>query len=247
MRHYVRFLFGLILLANLASSSLFGQGLPEFRPALLGNGKKSLVNMINAESLFKRGQRDATIMFSCGVSNLGYGFGAQVYRCSPNSDLLQQEVLGRIGQAQFEPAVFRHNHVHVWIDGTVTMVVLKGKPHLRIFLNQEESELKHAGDFISPQYAIVPGNTKFRGIYWPPGAPGHNGLAAVKISVDHTGNVSNPKVVYEYPPNLGFGSAVAGPISDCWFIPGFRNGRIVSCTFTWSVIFFGSGRQMSSG
>ena len=236
-----------LLLFTFKSDPLIAQNLPEFRPALLGHGKSSLVNLINIESLFKRGQRDATIMFSCGVTTLGYGYAMQVYRCSPNSELLQKEVLGRIIQARFEPAVFHHNHVNVWIDGTIVFVVMKDKPHLRIFMNQEEHELKSAADFIAPQYAIVPGNTKFRGIYWPPGAPGHNGLASVKLDVDARGNVSNPQIVYEYPPNLGFGAAVAGPISDVWFIPGFRDGKAVSCRFTWTALFFGTGLQMRSG
>ena len=114
-------------------------------------------------------------------------------------------------------------------------------------MNQEEQELKKGSDFISPQYTNAPGNTKFRRIYWPAGAPGHNGVAAVEMHVDELGNVSNPKVVYEYPPNLGFGVAVADPIVDCWFIPAFRNGKIVSCRFTWTALFFGTGLQMRSG
>jgi hypothetical protein len=246
MKSSFRFLLCVILFA-FVPDKLFGQDLPEFRPALLKNGKNSLVNLINTESLFKRGQRDATIMFSCGVTRLGEGYAMEVYRCSPNSDLLQKEVLGRIVPAQFEPAVFHHNHINVWINGTIVFVVIKEKPHLRIFLNQEEDQLKAGADFISPQYAIAPGNTKFRGIYWPPGAPGRNGLAAVRMDVDLRGNVSNPKVVYEFPANHGFGTAVAGPIVDGWFIPGFRNGKIVPCRFTWTALFFGAGLQMQSG
>lgn len=171
----------------------------------------------------------------------------QVYRCSPNSELLQKEVLGRCQQIQFEPAVYHHNRTNVWVDGTVSFLIAKGKPHLRIFLNQEEQDLKRGNDFIAPQFALAPGNTKFEGIYWPPGAPGHNGLAAVTLDVDAGGKVSSAKVAYEYPPNLGFGAAVAGPIRDAWFIPGFRNGKIVPCRFTLAVIFFGTGLQMKSG
>ena len=44
-----------------------------------------------------------------------------------------------------------------------------------------------------------------------------------------------------------FGAAAAGPILDAAFIPGFRNGKAVACRFNWSLMFFGSGRQMKSG
>jgi hypothetical protein len=246
MKSPIRFLF-FALLFTLIPGNSYAQDLPEFRPALLGRGPRSLVNLINAESLMKRGQGDAIIMFSCGVTTLGDGYSMQVYRCSANSELLQREVLGRIRQVQFEPAVYHHNRVIVWIDGTVSFFVANGKPHLRIFLNQEEPDLKSGNDFIAPQFAFVPGNPKFQGIYWPPGAPGHEGVAAVTMDIDATGKVLSAKVAYEHPPGMGFGAAAAGPIRDELFIPGFRNGKVVPCRFTWSIFFFGPGLQMKAG
>ena len=171
----------------------------------------------------------------------------QVYRTSPNSELLQREVLGRIRQIQFEPAVYRHNRVGVWIDGTINFFIADGKPHLRILLNQEEQDLKHGNDFIAPQYAFVTGNPKFQGIYWPPGAPGHEGTAAVMMDIDATGRVLSAKVLFEHPPGMGFGAAVTGSVRDALFIPGFRSGKRVPCRFTWPVMFFGPGLQMKSG
>ncbi|MBA2242277.1 MAG: hypothetical protein H0W04_05235 [Chthoniobacterales bacterium] len=171
----------------------------------------------------------------------------QAYRCSPNSELLQKEVLGRINQIQFEPAVYHHNRINVWLEGTVSFFIAAGKPHLRIFLNQEEQDLKGGSDFIAPQFAFVTGNPNFKGIYWPPGAPGHEGVAAVTMDINETGQVLGAKVAYEHPPGMNFGPAVAGPIRDALFIPGFRNGKIVPCRFIWSLIFFGPGLQMKSG
>lgn len=246
MKPLLRFLFFTLLLA-LFPGILDAQGLPEFRPALLGHGRRSLVNLINTESLMKRGQGNAIIMFSCGVTPLGDGYSMQVYRCSPNSELLQKEVLGHVVQAQFEPAVYHHNRVGVWVDGTVSYFIANGKPHLRIFLNQEEPDLKRGNDFIAPQFAFVPGNPKFQGIFWPPGAPGHQGAAAVTMEVAATGKVLSAKVAYEHPPGMGFGAAAAGPARDAIFIPGFRNGKVVPCRFTWSILFFGPGLQMKSG
>ena len=54
-------------------------------------------------------------------------------------------------------------------------------------------------------------------------------------------------VVYEHPAGAGFGKQAVGPIRDAFFIPGFRNGKRVSCQFNWTFIFLGPGRQMGSG
>jgi hypothetical protein len=220
--------------------------LPDYRPALLGRGSRSLINLIDTNSLMQRGQKDAVIMFSCYVNTLGGGYAMEVYRCSPGSELLQTEVLGRIKQVEFEPAVYHHNRVNVWLSGTINYFIANGKPHLRVFLNQEEQELKSGSDFVAPQFAYVTGNPKWQGIYWPPNAPGHE-AAAVVLDVDATGKVTSSKVAYEHPSGMGFGAAVAGPIRDALFIPGFRNGKLAPCHFTWTLLFFGPGLQMKSG
>jgi hypothetical protein len=245
MKSLTRFLFLALLIIPIPRNSNAAE--PEFRPALLTQGRRSLINLINTESLMKRGQGSAIVMFSCGVTSLGRGYSMQVYRAGANSELLQKEILGQIVRAEFEPAVYRHNRVGVWIDGTVSFVVTNGKPHLRIFLNQEQQDLAAGNDFIAPQFAFVPGNTKFRGIYSPPNAPGHDAVVTVALDVDATGKVNSAKVVYENPPNMGLGAAVADPIRDALFIPGFRNGKPVACRFTWPLLFFGRGLQMKSG
>lgn len=195
----------------------------------------------------KRGQGNAIVMFSCGVNTLGYAFGMQVYRESPHAEMLRKELLDRYQRAYYEPAIYQHHPVSVWICGTVSFSVDGGKPHLRIFLNQEEDALTRGKDFIAPQWAYVLGNTKFKGIYWPPGAPGHEGVASVTLDVDDLGKVQSAKVAYEYPPGLGFGAAVAGPVLDANFIPGFRDGKPTRCRFDWPLLFSGPGRQMKTG
>ena len=245
MKFLIRSFFVVLLLALIPN--MFGQSLPEFRPALLGKGPRSLVNLINIESLYKRGQRDAVIMFGCYVTSLGDAGAMVNYRCSANSELLQKEARGQCRQSQFEPAVYHHTRADVWITGTINYFIANGKPHLRIFLNQEDDHLKQGNDFVAPQFTFASGNTKYDGIYWPPGAPGFNGVAAVTLDIDTGGKVLSSKVAYEYPPNMGFGPAMAGPIRDAWFIPGFRNGKIAPCRFTWPLVFLGVGRQMKSG
>jgi len=247
MKSITRLLVCFLTLVTLAPS-LWAESLPQFRPALLGTHKRSLINIIDAQGLMKRGQGDGFVMFGCAVSEGGYGFWSRTYRASPNTELLQKEVLGRIDQAMFEPAVYKGGHVGVYLIGSVVFAVRDGKPHLRIFLHQEEEELKKGTDFIAPQWAYgAPGNTKFQGIYYPPSAPGRGGMASLKLGVSESGQVTSASVVYEHPPGVGFGKEVAGPIRDAAFIPGYRNGKPVSCQFTWTFIFTGPGRQMRTG
>ena len=224
------------------------ESLPQFRPALLGRHAKSLVNIIDTQGLMKRGQGDGFVMFGCAVSQYGDGYWSRTYRASPNTEALQKEVLDRINQAMFQPAVYKGGHVGVYLTGSVVFAVRDGKPHLRIFLHQEEDELKRGTDFIAPQWAFAaPGNTKFDGIYYPPQAPGRAGVASLKLSVNETGQVQSASVIYEHPPGMGFGKQAVGPIRDAAFIPGFRNGNPVSCQFIWTLIFTGPGRQMKTG
>ncbi|MBA3962516.1 MAG: hypothetical protein H0X40_11515 [Chthoniobacterales bacterium] len=109
----------------------------------------------------------------------------------------------RCDRAEFDPAVFRHIRVDVWVSGTVTYIIKDGKPHSRIFLNQEEEDLLKGRDFVAPQFVITPGFAKFLGFYGPPNSSGHEGLAEVKLAVDATGRVTGSKVVYEFPPRMG--------------------------------------------
>jgi hypothetical protein len=183
-------------------------------------------------------------MFECGITEQGYGYNSRCFRGSPNTDLLQQEVLGQIDQAQFEPAVYNHFHVTAYMQGTVMFLIHDGKPHVRIFLNQEDSEIKGGKDFIAPQFAWVPNNTKFKWIETPP-TPG--GVAVLGLDIDATGHVHSAKVVYEHPAEMHFGGLVAGPIRDALFIPAFRDGKPVACHFNWPVVFTGPGRRSRTG
>src|SRR5438128_12613341 len=73
--------------------------LPLFRPVLIGSGPNSLINRINAEDLLKNGQKDAAIMFSCSIKKTGEIAASGTYRGTPDSKLLEQEVLKRISPA----------------------------------------------------------------------------------------------------------------------------------------------------
>jgi hypothetical protein len=245
MKSIARLLVCSLLLITVRRNALAEN--PQFRPALLGHHKLSLINTIDTQMLMKRGQGDGFVMFGCGVSEHGNGYWSRTYRCSPNTEILQKEVLGRIDQAIFEPAVYKGTRVEVYLLGAVVFAVRDGKPHLRIYLNQEENDLKKGNDFVAPQFAFAPGNPKFKGIYYPPSAPGRPGLASLKLNVNEIGQVLGASVTYEHPKGMGFGREAVGPIRDAAFIPGFRNGQPVACEFNWTIIFTGPGRQMKTG
>jgi hypothetical protein len=242
--HFALRVFALLFLTTVP---LRAESLPFMRPALLGVHKRSLINLIDTASLVKRGQGDAIVLFSCFVNTTGDGYFPHVYRDTPGAELLKREVLARIRMAQFEPAVYRHSHQFVYLTGTVVFSVVEGKPHLRIFLHQEEDELKRGGDFIAPQLMFALAGRKFKDIYWPPNAPGHEGIASLALGVNAEGKVTGVKVSYEHPPGLGFGKAAAGPMVDADFIPAYRNGKPVPSQFNLPIIFFGPGVQMKTG
>ena len=206
-----------------------------------------MINLIDVQSLMKRGQGDAVVMFSCGVDTLGNARGGIFYRGSPHSEMLGREVVERIDHAQFDPAVFHHTHVPFGIRGTVAFFIKEGKPHLRIYLNQQDKDLAEAHDFIAPQFAYIPDNSKFRGFYLPRNAPGHDVFAVVTLDVGTDGKVLGSKVVYDYPPGIGFGSEVANRVLDALFVPGFRDGKCVRSQFNWALSFDFLGHQMKTG
>jgi Gram-negative bacterial TonB protein C-terminal len=208
--------------------------LPMFRPIVLGTGPESLINRIDIASLMQQGQKDAAIMFSCSVKKDGSVLDVSTYRGTPDSKLLEQEVLKRLSVAanpKMIPAVYNHMVVDAIYYGTVTFAILDGKPRLRIFSNQELSELAKESDFIGPQ-PFWGGDSKFDGFHYPSpdSAPvSVDGSAELELKVDVEGNLQELKLVSEQPPFLGFGDAAFDDLKRARFIPAFRNGKPVAC------------------
>ena len=119
------------------------QALPQYRPALLGTGPTAVINRIDTAGLITNGQKDATLSFCCSVNKLGEIANVWTYRGSPDSLLLERELVRCLDTAFFVPAIHNHELVHVLFFGTVTFKVVNGKPRLRIFANQEAEELKN--------------------------------------------------------------------------------------------------------
>jgi hypothetical protein len=237
-------LVGLLLIVGVASSqttktaSAATPALPMYRPALLGTAPDSLVNRIDSADLIKKGQKDAAIMFSCIVAPTGDILLSETYRGTPESKLLEQEVLKRLSNAKFIPAIHNHKPVPVFFYGTVVFSVVNGKPRLRIFSNQQVDELKKESDFIDPQ-PYFGDDSKFTGPHYPDTGTTVRltGVAELALNVDAAGNLKNMQLVSEYPPLLGFGGAAISDFRGAKFIPAFRNGQPVESKVTLRVYF----------
>jgi len=202
--------------------------LPEFRPALIGTGPDSLVNRIDTADLIKKGQKDGAVMFSCLVAPTGDIVRSGAYRGTVGSELLERELLKRLANEKLVPAIHNHQPVIAIFYGTVTFAVVKGKPRLRIFANQQLDELKKESDFIDPQ-PYVGQDSKFTGIHYPDtgSTVQVTGVAELVVNLDAQGNVKSMNVVSEEPPLLGFGDAAITDFTGAKFIPAFRNGQPV--------------------
>jgi TonB family protein len=230
-------LIGLLLTTELASSQTVKiasptptptPALPELRPALVGTGPNSLINTIDTSDLIKKGQKDAAVMFTCLVAPTGDIARSGTYRGTKGSELLDKEVLKRLANAKFIPAIHNHQPVLAVFYGTVTLAVVNGKPRLRVFANQQLDELKKESDFIDPQ-PYVGQDSKFTGTHYPdvPTTVSLTGAVELAVEVDAAGNLKSMRVVSEEPPYLGFGQAALSDFDGAKFIPAFRNGKPV--------------------
>jgi hypothetical protein len=207
--------------------------LPDRRPALIGSGAGSIVNSIDAEGLFQKGQRDAWVMFECGVAADGFVFGSDFFTASPDSTLLKNEVRRRLRGTRFIPAVYNHKRTAAWFAGTAFFVVANGRPHLRIYAHQDLDEIKRGTDFVAPQLISVP-NRDYSN--WPnfPSKATHDeaaGVVKLRHSVDANGKTTAVQVVTE-PAGYQLGDYLKKVLPRLDFLPGYRNGRPTSATYT---------------
>jgi TonB family protein len=209
--------------------------LPMYRPVVLGTGPSALINRIDTAGLMKQGQKDAAIMFSCSVKKNGDVLAVSTYRGTPDSKLLEQEVLKKLSAAanpKFIPAIYNHVPVDAIYYGTVTFAIVNDKPRLRIFSNQERAELAKESDFIGPQ-PFWGAESKFDGFRYPDAeaAPVKvDGAVELELKVDATGTLQDLKVLSEQPPFIGLGQTAFEDMSKAKFIPAFRDGKPVACT-----------------
>ena len=232
-------LCGFFLLISLGN--LCAEQSPEMRPALFETGPKSLINLINTESLMKRGQTDAMVMFSCGVNYLGRCYNMVTYRGTPNSTLLAEEAVNNLKRAAFIPAIYNYKPRNAVVAGTIIFRVINGKPHLRIYLNQEAEHLKQGDDFISPQWVYI--ESTYKPFQMPNQGIGYSATVVLKLNVDATGKLTGSNLLFETPPGKGFGAQVLGKIGAQTFLPGYLHGKPVACATTFQLVSQPYGRD----
>lgn len=222
----------------IASPVATAPALPQYRPALLGIGPASVINRIDTAGLIRDGQKDASISFSCSVRKTGEITSVWTYRGTPDSTLLERELVRCLDTAVFVPAIHNRQTVHALFFGTVTFKVVDGKPRLRIFANQEPEELKKESDFVGPQPFIGPGS-KFEGLHYPADSLTSelSGIVDLAVKVDASGNMKDLRVISETPPLAGFRRAAAEDFRVASFIPAFRDGKPAECSVTLPVYY----------
>ena len=220
--------------------------LPMYRPVLLGQGPKSLIDRIDTQDLIRKGQKDALIMFNSSVRKDGGVEWSAIYGGTSDSDLLKQELQKRLSPAsdpKFIPAVYNHQPVDAIYYGTVTFAVVNGKPRLRIFSNQEAGELAKEHDFIGPQ-PFYGSESKFTGFHYPSPQTARvpvDGNVELKMKIDANGNLQEMNVVSENSPLLGFADAALSDFRNAKFIPAFRDGKPIACEVTLPVFYKAAG------
>ena len=207
----------------------------QFRPALVGNGPKALVNVVNTKRLVEKGQRDGLLMFTCHVSRWGTVGTFIVYRETPGSKLLKEEVEHAIKVCRFIPAISSGERTNVLFAGTVVFSVTDGNPHLRIYANQNNDDIQKGNDFVAPQVITsTPDWQVARSELQKAKAYRQSGAVELSGTVDTNGNLKDLKVISEDPPGFGFGDSSRKTYAKAKFIPGFRNGHPVDCTFDYA-------------
>lgn len=206
---------------------------PRFRPVLVGNGPKALINLIDTKKLMEKGQGDSALSFQCYVTTWGQAEPYVTYRATPGSEKLEKEVRSALERCRFIPAIYNGKPSVVIFLGTVLFVVAEGKPHLRIYANQNRDDIAKGNDFIAPQLtAETTSKVPLQDELAKARIHHQKGVVELAITVDANGNQKNIKVLSEDPPGFNFGQAELELRSGAKYIPGFRNGRPVDCTFS---------------
>ena len=223
--------------ASPAASPVSAQ-LPQYRPALLALGPNSVINRIDTAGLIRDGQKDGSLYFRCSVGPTGQIMDTWTYRQTPDSTLLERELVRCLDRTAFVPAVYNHQPVSALFFGAIIFKIVDGKPRLRIFANQEEAELKKESDFVGPQPFVGPGS-KFEGLHYPNDTVTSelSGMVELAMKIDATGKLLELRVVSEDPPLVGFRRAAAEDFRVATFIPAFRDGKPVECNVTLPIYY----------
>jgi hypothetical protein len=234
------FAFLLITLLSIADLAELHAAEPRFQPALVGNGSNALINLIDTKKLMKKGQGDGLLMFTCWVPVNGRVRDYFIYRTTSGSKLLKEEVGTALLRSHFIPAIYNGQRTEVMIIGTVVLLMADGRPHLRIYMNQNHDDVAKGNDFIAPQ--LVANSPDWGAVRYHPAAykaavNGKNTWVVLSVTADANGNQKDLRVSAEEPTGFGIGAAAKDMFPKARWVPGFRNGHTVECTFDFPLWF----------
>jgi hypothetical protein len=231
-----------LFVALIARASILAENLPDMRPALVGSGSNSLVNLISTKHLMERGVQHGALYFMARVDPNGYPAYSKVWGTTKGLEPLRDEVTERLAEARFIPAVYKHQHVYAWFYGTLAFSVVDNKPHLRIFANQEPSELEKESDFIAPQEIWLPGKiydtAKWKTPYGTWSTEDQGGAAVLLLSIDASGHIKNVQVEKVDPPDRkSYAEESVKRVEEWLCLPAYRNGKPVDSTTHFKYFF----------
>ena len=220
------------VLVAMAAGIVTSVSAEDMRPALVGSGPHSLVNLINTKHLMDRGVKHGALFFYAIVAPNGFPVYSKVWGMTEETKPLRDELRERLAEARFMPAVYNHRNVYAAFYGTLAFSVADGKPHLRVFANQELSELQKENDFIAPQRISIPGHiydfTKVKEAFGGWMSEDKPGEADLSLSVDAGGHLKDVHVNKVTPPeNQKYADAAATITREQTFLPAYRNGKPV--------------------
>ncbi|HVF72810.1 MAG TPA: hypothetical protein VM940_14505 [Chthoniobacterales bacterium] len=233
--HSSRIILTVILGCFLSAAALQAENLPSIRPALIHSGPGSLVNRIDVNKLFAQGQRDAWVKFECAILPDGIARGSDFFTASPEARLLKNEVRSRLRLSTFIPAVYNHKRTYAWFAGTVLFVVKDGRPHLRVYANQDLDIINSGVDFVAPQMIDVPTHYYLNFPKAPTATVRDDaaGVVRVRHSVDASGKTTGVELISEPPGSQG-GEYLKKALPQLDFTPGYRNGKPTATTYTFT-------------
>jgi len=230
--HLIKTLFAFAVCLLTAVNTLHAQSM---RPALVGNGPKSLVNLINTKHVMDRGVKHGALFFYASVHPNGFPAYSKVWGMTKETEPLRDELRERLAEARFIPALYNNRPVYAGFYGTLTFSVIDGKPHLRIFANQELTELQKESDFIAPQALYIPTHVyDLKEIKEPFGSwmtEDKPGMAEMSLTVDASAHVNDLHVERVSPSeSQRYADAAADIMRRRVFLPAYRNGKAVDST-----------------
>lgn len=234
MKTTPQILVALVAVALATSGSLRAEN-PDMRPALVGNGPKSLVNLINGKHVMDRGLQHGALFFMARVDPNGFPSYSKIWGGTDEIKPLRDEVHERLAEARFIPAVYHHQNVYAWLYGTVAFTSTGGKPHLRVFANQELPELQKESDFIAPQPIWLPGKiydvAKLKNPFGGWMTQDKPGMADMLVTVDASGQIKDLKLEHVDPQDKqSYGEEAVKLVQQRMYLPAYRNGKAVEST-----------------